>query len=181
MGKKKPTITEAFKQMREEFGDCFADIKDVDAFCHEVRYGEPAPAPMPREVKNAVEAASDYVRGARMHPMKNTLRVLLRSLTALTRHLAEVEAERDELLKREDLLERTIDDKWRTRKYIVCRDYQLADMMAMCITALNQRDESESRVVELEACLALCRQCKGLIPCKHCPNDTALAAVGGKG
>lgn len=35
-----------------------------------------------------------------------------------------------------------------------------------------------ARVEKLEACLALCRRCKGLIPCKDCPNDAALAGCG---
>lgn len=67
------------------------------------------------------------------------------------------EAELAKLQKREDLLERTLDDKWRTRKYIVCREYQFVDMCALMWRLMDaydelkaERDEARGRVEKLE-------------------------------
>ena len=135
---------------------------------------KPAPAPLTEEDG---EICARLLSACNGHPHAlipwphRLLHDAVAHITSLTRRLAEVEGERDDLLKREDMLERTIDDKWRTRKYIVCRDYQLADMMAMCLTALDQRDESEARVGEMEWLVEVQR----LHNWARCPAQTADA------
>lgn len=88
-----------------------------------------------------------------------------------------------ELEKREDILERTLDDKWRTRKYIVCREYQFCDMMAIAWRLMDEIDANRELIAKLVAMLEYCGHIETCemdesrgVPC-DCWFENAIAAL----